>query len=398
MIVALTYEDLDAGWTLEEVRFDSLNLLVGPSGAGKTRILQALRDIRRAAFIGARGIPSARWKLVVEGAGGEEPESRGKEFTWQAETQVTYSVRPPPGKAYDKGSQHVDDTDARFVSESIERDGQPLVERNKDAFQFNRKPLPKLTDSESAIGLLGSNEVLWPLHESIRLWRFLEDPWFPGAIDTVSGAETSLKRFGGRLDLLRRDDRLPTFVKLYGLQKEHREVFDRIAEDFIEVFPTVEELKVATYAELDFRPNLGEGFMANSLAVGLREEGVAGWVLHSAFSSGMEKTLKLLIETTLAPKGAVLLIDELENSLGINCLPEVAELMLKGLDRIQYIATSHHPRVINEIPFRRWKLVTRQGSTVRVLPAADIAVLRDASSLEKFTELINLPEYVEGVA
>ena len=92
------------------------------------------------------------------------------------------------------------------------------------------------------------------------------------------------------------------------------------------------------------------------------------------------------------------MIDELENSLGVNCLPDVARRMLKGLDQVQYLATSHHPRVINEIPFDRWKLVTRRGSGVRVVNARDIASLDRASSLEKFTELINLPEYVEGVA
>jgi predicted ATPase len=397
MIVSFAYEDLDTGWTLEEVRFDPLNLLVGPSGAGKTRILQALRDIRSAALVGARGVPSARWKLVVKGAG-EEHGRTGRELTWKAETQVTRAEMPPPGKSYDVELWRAERTDARFVSEAIELDGQELVKRNGGSFEFDRKPLPRLTDSESAIGLLGSEESLWPLHESIRLWRFFEDQWFHGAIDTVSSAENSLKRFGGRLDLLQRDDRLPTFVKLYGLQKEHADLFDRVVEEFVDVFPTIEELKVATYAELGFRPNLGESFMANSLAVGWRETGVDGWVIHHQWSSGMEKTLKLLIETTLAPKGAVLLIDELENSLGVNCLPEVAGLMLKGLDRIQYIATSHHPRVINGIPYERWKLVTRQGAVVKVIDAGSIPALKTASSLEKFTQLINLREYEEGIA
>ncbi len=394
MIVSFAYEDLDAGWTLEEVRFEALNLLVGPSGAGKSRILHALDDVQQAALRGAGGIPSARWKLVVEGV---DREHEGEaEFTWQAETKVTRAERPP---LYEGGAWLSERTDAHFVSERIERCGQPLVERTDGEFKFDGKRLPKLTKSESAVGLLASEEAIRPLHEALRLWRSLVVRFFAGPFDTVKSAEDSRQRLDRRLDLLRRDDDLlHPFTKLYVLQQDHPELFERIVEDFAEIFSTVETLKVTTYSELRVRPHLGEDAMANSLAVGMREEGVEAWVLHTEFSSGMVKTLLFLIATALAPKGTVLLVDELENSLGVNCLPDVARRMLKGLDRVQYLATSHHPRVINEVPYDRWKLVTRRGSRVQVIDAKDIVPLERASSLEKFTELINLPEYVEGVA
>ena len=66
MIRTFAYKDLDTGWTLQEMRLDALNLLVGLSAVGKTRILEALLDVRRAALIGARGVPSSKWKLVLE--------------------------------------------------------------------------------------------------------------------------------------------------------------------------------------------------------------------------------------------------------------------------------------------------------------------------------------------
>ena len=397
MIVSLAYEDLDAGWTLEKVRFGALNLLVGPSGAGKTRILEALLNVRRAALRGARSVPSARWELVVEGIAREHGEAA--EYVWTAETRVTRAEMPPFAEVYDREAWESERTDAHFVSERIEESGQVLVERQGRVFKFEEKSLPSLTKSDSAVDLLGSEEAIWPLHEALRLWGFLEvrqvlGPFF----DTVKGAETTRQRFGGRLDLLRRDGSLHPFTKLYVLQQDHPDLFDRLIDDFADIFPTVQTVKITTYSELEARPDLGEEAMANRLAVGMREEGVEGWVIHSEFSAGMAKTLYFLIETALAPKGMVLLVDELENSLGVNCLPEVASLMLKGLDRVQYLATSHHPRVINEIPFERWKLVTREGSRVRVIDAKDIAHLERVSSLEKFTELINLPEYVEGVA
>ncbi len=397
MIVSFAYADLDAGWTLEEVRFDALNLLVGPSGAGKTRILESLLNVRRAALRGARGVPSARWRLVVEGVD-REHDGEAAEFIWEAETLVTRAESGPFGEGYDREAWLAERTDAHFVTERIERAGQSLVERENGSFRFEDRLLPKLTESESAVGLLASEEAVRPLNEALRMWFSLEVPHSLGAFDTVKSAEATRQRFGGRLDLLRRDLSVHPFTKLYVLQQDHLELFGRIVDDFADVFLTVRALKIANYSELGVRPHLGEDSMANYLAVGLREEGVERWVLHSELSSGMAKTLSFLIEAALAPKGTVLLIDELENSLGVNCLPNVAGRMLEGLDRVQYLATSHHPRVINEIPFDRWKLVTRSGSNVRVINARDIATLERASSLEKFTELLNLPEYGEGVA
>jgi hypothetical protein len=392
MIRSLSYEDLDSGWKLQEMTFADLNLLVGPSGAGKTRILEALLDIRKAALRGARGVPSSRWKIALD--------VDDQHFVWEAETEVTRAELPESGKVYDvsrRNEELAERTDARFVDERIQCDGRVLAERNGAGFKFGDERLPRITESESAIKLFEDEDKIRPLHESLQIWRRLEGPFSSGVISSVASAEDTRRALGGNLEKLQSELHLPTFLKFYVLEKDHREAFARVVEDFIDVFPTVEQLKVSTYDDLGFRPNLGESFMASSLAVGLREEGVEGWIPHVAFSSGMSKTLRFLIETELAPKGTVFLIDELENSLGVNCLPEVAGRMLERLDRIQYVATSHHPRVINEIPFDRWKLVTRKGSTVQVLDAKDIEPLRSVSSLERFTELINLPEYVEGV-
>ncbi len=395
MIVSIAYQDLDAGWTLEEVRFDALNLLVGPSGAGKTRILEALLNVRRAALAGAYNVPSARWKLVVEGVDWVH-DGEAAEFVWEAETRVTRAENPPFPHVFDRDSW-LERTDAHFVSERIESAGQLLVERNDADFIFEEKHLPKLNNTESAIGLLGTEEAIRPLHQALHLWRFIKVRQRLSFVPKLKSAEESRRHFGGHLELLRRVELHP-LTKLYILQKDFPDLFGRIVDDLVDIFPTVQEIKVTTYSELGVRPDMGEDTMANLLTIGIQEEGVEGWVLHSELSSGMAKTLNFLIETAVAPKGMVLLIDELENSLGVNCLPDVARRMLKGLDRVQYLATSHHPRVINEIPFDRWKLVTRRGSRVRVIDARDIELLERASSLEKFTELINLPEYVEGVA
>ncbi|MDV2999866.1 MAG: hypothetical protein N5P05_001472 [Chroococcopsis gigantea SAG 12.99] len=44
----------------------------------------------------------------------------------------------------------------------------------------------------------------------------------------------------------------------------------------------------------------------------------------------------------LAPDNSIILIDEFENSLGVNCLDSVTELVLNN-NKLQFIITSHHP-------------------------------------------------------
>jgi hypothetical protein len=110
----------------------------------------------------------------------------------------------------------------------------------------------------------------------------------------------------------------------------------------------------------------------------------------------MQRTLVHLLSIALAPSGTVIIVDEIENSMGVNCLPQLIEHFLQRTD-LQFILTSHHPYVINNIPWRYWRLVTRKGSEVTVRDATSIPALDSASSLEKFTQLMNLEEYEEAI-
>jgi recombinational DNA repair ATPase RecF len=44
-ITRFKFDDHGADWHLEQTAFDSLNLLVGVSGVGKTKILEALQRV-----------------------------------------------------------------------------------------------------------------------------------------------------------------------------------------------------------------------------------------------------------------------------------------------------------------------------------------------------------------
>jgi predicted ATPase len=111
----------------------------------------------------------------------------------------------------------------------------------------------------------------------------------------------------------------------------------------------------------------------------------------------MRRTFIHLMELAMAPRGSLIVIDDLENSLGVNCLDEIVARMLARANELQFLLTSHHPYVINNIPSKYWKIVTRNGSTVTVLDEATISALQTASRHEKFLLLMNLPQYEEGI-
>jgi AAA domain, putative AbiEii toxin, Type IV TA system len=383
-IRSFEFKNHDTGWALPEAAFDKLNLLVGISGVGKTQILRSLLDVRNAALLGARYINNCDWMLSLE--------ADGTLYEWRAETALTRYVYPSSmlPNSGDKVS-----TDAHFVREEIRRKGEVIVKRDRQGFVFGGDKLPKLEHSESAIKLLQSEELVRPLYQQLYRWLFVDLPsgGVPPSfnIEAAESLRTSLKS----LEELKNSD-LPIVVKAYVLQQDCPSAFDEIKEDYFDTFPNVVDLRVGRYREFGYKPFLDDRFRDN-LTFGIREVGVDGWIADSDISAGMAKVLVYFVELSLTPPGSVVFIDELENSLGKNCLPEVADLILERASEIQFIVTSHHPEVINRLPYKCWKVIRRRGSVVDVIPADSIVALHTASSLEKFTQLINLREYEEGV-
>ena len=123
------------------------------------------------------------------------------------------------------------------------------------------------------------------------------------------------------------------------------------------------------------------------MTISILEKEVQTWVTN--ISSGMLKTLMYISELYLSPDGCVFLIDEFENSLGVNCLDQVTELILDN-QRSQFFVTSHHPYIINNISPAFWKIVTRQQGTVTLKNASDFHI--SESRQKAFIDLINILE------
>lgn len=119
------------------------------------------------------------------------------------------------------------------------------------------------------------------------------------------------------------------------------------------------------------------------------------WINQSDISAGMMRTLLQIITLVLANDGDVIMIDEFENGLGVNCINELADLIMEPEADIQVVMTSHHPYIINAIPVKDWKILTRNGSDVHVHTAEELHI-GEHSKHEAFMQLLQTPEYRTG--
>ncbi|WP_309736171.1 AAA family ATPase, partial [Chamaesiphon sp. OTE_75_metabat_556] len=246
--------------------------------------------------------------------------------------------------------------------------------------------MPKFPPSESLIKILRSKDKIIPIINGLSLIVDSQvqqsGRWVGSSIhDRTDGLSLSdIRGINGTLV-----DRLGL------LWINNREIFDRVKSNFIEIFQQVADFRIlTTRSRFEWSEKASPIF-----SLELKEIGVDQWITQSNLSMGMLKTLAHIVEIYLLAEGSILLIDEFENSLGVNCIDVVTELLNDRKD-IQFIITSHHPYIINKIPMQYWKIITRKGSLVTATNATDYEEL-SGSRHKVFTQLINLPDYTEGI-
>ncbi len=367
-VASLEFHDLETGWHLKETTFDGLNLLVGASGVGKTKILRALAHPVEAAF-GGSPMTNASWTLTFESA--------GKQIVWRAHVVPADSTTSPYKSV--------------FESESIQRDGELLVERTQDKFTFGRQDIPTRLGSEhSAWQLLNREAEFQPL-----LLDLMQFAWFRPSVQVVTISRQKLDDIARliapegllRIQLRAEERSTNSTLHAYLLDRAAPTRFAEVKERYCDIFP-VDDVGVAEH-------ELGDGNVALTLRI--KDRGSARWIEEPDMSDGMLRTLKLLVELTFASPGSVFLFDEIENGMGTNCLPAVAELIQTRSD-CQFFITSHHPYVIDKLPLSSWRIVRRRGSEVTVTPASEIRALSGASHHRAFTLLLNSEEYLEALS
>ncbi|MFM6215436.1 MAG: AAA family ATPase [Dolichospermum sp.] len=375
-IQSFKFSNNKQNWHIEEVKFESLNLLVGGSGVGKTRILNALNLISDTAKGVNRNLDDLEWSINFSHLGQNYRWDLKSSSTKKEEISLNVNDSKQTEIVYEKLVRYDDDSELEILF------------RNDSDSKFNSEKLPKLKRTESAINLLSEEDLIIPVRQAFERLIF--------NFETRQQSMIGLHFDPSEITIDIEDDEVqnykeffadfPPVVKAFYLQKFFPDVFNEIKEYYIDIFSEVNDVRVSSE-----RDKYGD-FM---LFFEIQENGLEDWIPQQRISSGMFRTLIFLVEVTAATEESVILIDEFENSLGINCMAELTDFILDKSSDIQFILTSHHPYIINNIPWDNWQIVNKSGNKVRVRKAPDIPELNTASSLDKFTQLINLLDWEE---
>jgi predicted ATPase len=365
-------------WHIDEIFFDELNLLVGVSGVGKTRILRALDLIcdvakDRIAKDRTQKLDDVEWTINFS--------HLGKNYMWELKTSnsINEAFSSEPGQAeilYEK------------ITEIMDTDETVILQRDKNESKLNHGDLPKLKRTESAITLLEEEDSIAPIAEAFKRFIFnevpqrglLTIPFDPRDVTLSSNSDSQAHNLIDIKKFKESSVDTPPVLKAYFLQEYFPKVFEEIKEYYYGIFPNIQDIRVTVRKE-----SINEYY----LLFEIKENGIDDWISQQLMSSGMYRTLTFLVEILAAPNESVIVIDEFENSLGINCMPDLTEFILDKSSELQFILTSHHPYIINNIPWKTWQVVSRTDSRIRSTKARNIPELDTASSLDKFTQLID---------
>ncbi|AFM05168.1 hypothetical protein Fleli_2815 [Bernardetia litoralis DSM 6794] len=365
-IIRFSFENKDFEWKLEEIKLNKLNLLVGASGVGKTQILKALVSLKEIAE--GKSVNGVKWFIEFETI-------EQQNYIWEGEFEII-----------NEEENFENDLAARIIFEKLFLNKKEIINRIADKIIFNGEQTIRLVQEQSVLHLLKEEISVKAAQQSIEKIYFTNQLGF--AEKTGSSYFTNDKTIFEKHNTLEKiqESELKISIKLFlSSILKNDFTFKRINERFISIFPTVESL---------FVEEISHSIKKNSIEIYIKEKGVDKWIELSRMSWGMVRTLKQLSELYLCKEGTVFLIDEFENSLGINCINEITTDILSSKRQLQFILTSHHPYIINNIEFKNWKLVTRNAGIIK---AHDMSEFDFGNSKhEVFMQLLQLDEYQTG--
>ena len=374
------FEDKSLDWRLEQLPLSKLTLLVGASGVGKTQILRALMALKQIA--GGSSINGINWKI-------EFSTLSNQSYVWEGEFE---------NKGIDIFTDFDDDDDNkknkhRIIYEKLFLNDDLVIDRNEDKILFLGSPTIKLSQQQSVIHLLKEEEKLNPAYNAIRKLDFADHSNSVNAGQGFRFSFLNAKSLSKKYNTIEKiqESELETSLKLFFVQKADKKVFATIKQRFADVFPQIEDIKIAP---LETKEKEMPDLLKDYPFIQIKEKGVKHWISQNRISSGMFRTLMQLSELYLCSEGTVFLIDEFENSLGINCINEITNDILASKRKLQFVLTSHHPYIIDAIGYNNWKLVTRNAGVIKTHNIDKFNIGKSKHSA--FMQLIQLEEYQTG--
>ncbi len=185
IIKKLYYRDSITGWTLDNAEFSNFNLLVGASGVGKTKVLEAILNLQK--IINGEPIKKIECKI--------EFEIENNLYSWE----INYNKKNLELIPFLDFSKEV-----LFINKTI------IMIKDSDEIKFKNKEVPKLPKEKSLIHLFREEDTISKIFDSFQNIIQVEDG---KTVVILSNSEESIKKINEEKDIqmLIRD----IIIKLY---------------------------------------------------------------------------------------------------------------------------------------------------------------------------------------
>jgi predicted ATPase len=388
-IQSLYFKNGHLGWEVKTIAFQNLNLLVGLSGAGKSQIINALWHLKSLA-LGEKELNNngVEWAIscsigefIYEWKGSFTTETYDKVYKIKTESiRVSngyYLERRDDGLIYFKDSKGERSTDANTTPEGL-------------LFSLYKSSISKL---------IIEHFLMMNLRDHTQSQANVETDFY----QLKARYTTINKRLSADLDLEKlQNDNYNIAERLliaYKKQSETLTVYSEIMAEMQSIFPEIDEWRI----EEQTNKNTGGGHIEYKIKL----KGQSRFIPHWNIASGMLRTFNIIADLYLSNPETVFLLDEFENSLGHNCLPNLEELIMTQSIDSQFIITSHHPDIINKIPKENWLIIERTNGSINNTPFNDLGFSQsfhapysilmnhfDAFLVEGRTELNLYPKWI----
>lgn len=362
----IEFENLKTGLKIERIYFNKdVTLLVGLSGVGKTQILNAVEYSLNLAVDKDVILHPYRVGMGIS--------IDNSEYEW------FYEIR----KMSEDDLIIKEDSKYEFSFEKLVCNGETIFERQGDE-----------------VSVIGYDKVPQPKKDESLILQYSEDKNFElliSGIRKLYSVEIELAVRGGirsesfsRLkskvsDTFKKEENvefrsfshLPVAVKLYIAKKYYYDLYVKIFEAVKELFIEIEDIDVE-------EDSLREMYLVTIQVYGKR-------LLQHDISNGMLKTIYYIVELFTMSENSLVLIDEFENGLGVNCIDLLSELMLSERSDLQFIITSHHPKIINAVDKAKWRIIDRDNCIVTNSGSLEYGI--GNSQHEAYFNLINRWEF-----
>lgn len=337
----LEFENLKTQLKIERIYFNNdVTLLVGLSGVGKTQILNAVEYSLNLAV--DKDEPLRPYKVGIGVLVDDE------EYEW------FYEIN----KANENELIINEDNKYEFVYEKLVKNNEIVFERKNlevEVVGYDKVPQPKkseslilqYSDDKNFEKLISGIRKLYPVEIELAVRGGIRSESFSRlkskVIDTLNVSEEKVE--------FKVFSHLPVAVKLYIVKNYYPDIYVKIFDAVKELFMEIEDIDVEEDA-------VREMYLVSIQVYGKK-------LLQQDISNGMLNTIYYIVELFTMSEDSLVLIDEFENGLGVNCIDVLSELMLSERDDLQFIITSHHPKIINAIDKNKWKIIDREGSIVK---------------------------------